>query len=129
VEASAVTVNGTEGRRIAGEREVEELCHSLRALPSFLLQASRYDGVELDLAADANGATVFYLDMKRGVKMASAAPSASGGDIVRMRIDALPEMELEIERRHLVPLEEALAILRQFLSQRELNGMLPWPVD
>jgi hypothetical protein len=129
MEASTVTINETEARCIADEREVEELCQVLRIRPSFWLYARRVDGVELDMGADVSGATAFYLDMKRGVKLVSLNTTRSDTDIVRMKIDALPEMELETERCHVVPLEEALSILRQFLCQEELDGMVPWPID
>jgi hypothetical protein len=129
MDAATVSINGVQNRHVIGECDVEELCQSLRALPSFALHVRRPDGVELDVYADANGATAFYLDMTRGVKLTSIDPSGAETDILRMRVDALPDVELEIERRHIVPREKALVTLRRFLNQGIPEGMAPWPGD
>jgi hypothetical protein len=56
-------------------------------------------------------------------------PFGSETDIIRMEIDALPEMEVEVEQRHIVPQDSSLTILRQLLNQGELGGIASWPVD
>jgi hypothetical protein len=126
---SVVTINEDERRHIGSEQEAEELCRHLRQLPSFWLHASRFEGGELDVAADTNGAMVSYLDIKRAIKMTSMNPTNRGKDIVRVKVDALPDMELETERRHLIPVEKGLDILHTFLVTGEPTNMVPWPDD
>lgn len=126
---AVVTVNDGDGRRIRSEKDIEDLCQELRALPSFWLHASRFEGDELDLSVDDNGASVFYLDIKRGTKMISEKSGSAQKDTVKIKIDALPHMDVEIERRHLIPFERGLAILRAFLNRRELGDMVHWPVE
>jgi len=126
---SIATINEVETRYINSEHDTDELCHYLRQLPSFWLQASRFEGGELDVAADSNGAMVSYLDIKRSIKMISVNRANRGKDTVRVRVAALPNMELETERRHLIPVEKGLDILRTFLVTGEPADMVPWPDD
>jgi hypothetical protein len=126
---SVVTINEDECRHVGSEQDAEELCRYLRQLPSFWLHASRFEGGELDVGSDANGATVFYLNINRATKLISMNSANLKKDIVRMKVDALPDLELETERRHLIPLERALGILQSFLYKGEPIDMVPWPVD
>jgi hypothetical protein len=126
---AVVTINEAERRYVGSEQDAEELSRHLRQLSSFWLHASRFEGDELDVGADANGAAVFYLNIKRGIKQISMNQAESKRDMIKMNIDALPELDLETERRHLIPLEGALGILRSFLNKGESINMVPWPVD
>jgi len=126
---SVVMINEDERRYVDSEQDAAQLCRYLRQLPSFWLHASRFEAGELDLAAAPNGAMVSYLDIKRATKMISMNPANPGKDIVRVRVDALPDLELEIERRHLIPIERGLEILRIFLTTGEPIDMVPWPGD
>jgi hypothetical protein len=72
---------------------------------------------------------VSYLDIKRATKMVSMNSADPSKDIVRVRVDALPDLEVEIERRHLIPVERGLGILRTFLATGEPIDMVPWPGD
>jgi len=126
---AVVTINEDDCRYVRSEQDVEGLYHYIKKLPSFWLHASRFEGDELDVSVDANGAVVDYLDIKRAVKLISLSQSSVKKDIVRQRIEALPHMELETQRRHLIPLEKALDILRSFLKKGEPADMVSWPVD
>jgi hypothetical protein len=126
---SVVTINEDERRHVGSEQDAAELCRYLRRLPSFWLHASRFEGGELDVAAAPNGAMVSYLDIKRATKMVSMNSADPSKDIVRVRVDALPDLEVEIERRHLIPVERGLGILRTFLATGEPIDMVPWPGD
>jgi hypothetical protein len=126
---SIVTINDIENRYISSEQDAEELCRYLRQLPSFWLQATRFEGRELDVAVNTNGAMVSYLDIKHSVKMTSMDSTNPRKDIVRMRVSALPELELETECCHLIPIEKGLDILRTFLVTGEPADMVSWPDD
>jgi len=127
MDPATIFLNGTNGRRIVSEQEAEEACRYLAGLPSYWLTARRQDGTQLDVAADHSDSAVFYLDTGRSVKLSSLGPFVSDTEVVRMTVDVLPEMELEFERRHLVPREDALDMLRQFLVGDVPPGLVPWP--
>lgn len=126
---AAVLINDNERRYVGSELDAEELCRHLSLLPSFWLHATRVEGGELDVSRDANGIVADYADMKRGIKLISLNPNSTRKEIVRQRIEALPYMELETERRHLIPIERGLHILRIFLSTGKPVEMVPWPLD
>jgi hypothetical protein len=126
---SIATINDSENRYIKSEQDAEELCRYLRKLPSFWLHANRFEGSELHIGVDVNGAVVDYVDIKRGIKLISLNLACMSKDVVRQKIDPLPYMELETERRHLIPVEKGLDILRTFLVTGEPADLVPWPDD
>lgn len=126
---SLAVVNTTEEHRIATERDVEELCRYLTTMSSFFLQASRFEGSQLDVTADENGVSVFFLDIDRGVKLISLNRSCTDVESVVRKVDAVFDLDAETERRHLITLERALGILRAFLNKGEPIDMVPWPLD
>lgn len=126
---SIVTINEGESRYISSDNDAEELCQYLRQMPSFCLQAVRRQGDMLDLSLDRHGALVNYLDIKRSVKKISLNNDSQDKRLIRMKIDALPNLDLEVEAYHLIPLERGLGLLRSFLSHGEPAEMVRWPLD
>jgi len=126
---ATATLNESDSRLIRSESDIEELCQSLRGLPSFCVHAIRFEGDMLDVSVDSHGALVNYLDLKRSVKKTSINPDSREKRLVRMKIDALPNLDLEVERRHLIPLEKGLDLLRSFLIKGEPVEMVRWPLD
>lgn len=127
MDTTTIFLNGAAGRQVSSEQEVEETCRHLADLSSFWLTVQRRDGVQFDVAADSCGATAFYLDIGRTMKLTSLGPFVSDSEVVRMVVEDFPEMDLEYERRHLVFREDALRMLRQFLVGEVPTGMVPWP--
>jgi hypothetical protein len=73
-----VVINANEERRIVGGQDVEDLLRYLTTIRRFFLQAFRFDGAQLDVTADENGTSVFFLDIDRGVKLISLNGSCFG---------------------------------------------------
>ena len=126
---ATVTVNENDHRLIRSQSDIEQLFRHLRGMPSFCLQVVRREGDMLDLSVDRHGALVNYLDIRRSVKKVSHNNDSQDRRFIRMKIDALPNLDLEVERYHLVPLERGLGLLRYFLSHGEPAEMVRWPLD
>lgn len=126
---AGVTINENGRRLIRSESDIEDLCQYLRRLPSFCVHAIRFEGDMLDLSVDTHGALVNYLNIKRSVKKTSINPDSREKRLIRMKIDALPDLNVEVEKRHLIPLERGLDLLRSFLRKGEPVEMVRWPLD
>lgn len=126
---ATVTINENDRHFISSQSDIEEMFQHLRAMPSFCLQAVRREGDMLDLSVDRHGALVNYLDIRRSVKKVSLNNDSQDKRFIRIKIDALPDLDLEVEGYHLVPLERGLDLLRFFLSHGEPAEMVRWPLD
>ena len=130
-----VVVNWAEDRRIATADDVEALCKHVERLPAFVVHvtgASGEHGGTLDVIVESDRALVDYLDMDQGIKLASRNPSCTERDIVSLRNDWFPELELdqiEVEQRDLISREKAIAILRHYLTTGETIDLVAWPRD
>jgi hypothetical protein len=130
-----VLVNWVEVHPVASGDDAERLCALLAGLPAFIAHATGpagEDGPALDVIAESGGAVVSFLDIGRGVKLASRNPDCSERDIVSLASDAGPELHLdqiEVERRDLISRSGAIAVLRHFLQTSEPIGLVPWPPD
>jgi len=81
---------------------------------------------------ESDSRLVSFGDFDRGVKLASRNPDCSERDIVSLRNDSYPELQLdqiEAERRDLISREWVIAILRHFLTTGEAFDLVTWPPD
>lgn len=130
-----VLVNWAEEHPVASGDDVERLCGLLAGLPAFTAHATGpagEGGPALDVIAESGRAVVSFLDIGRGVKLASRNPACPDRDIVSLANDAYPELQLhqiEVERRDLISPGWAVAILRHFLLTGEPIDLVPWPPD
>ena len=128
-----VIVNRTEERRVARLEDINGLCAELAGRPVFtadVIGDRGYDGPTLDLVVESGRATVFYLDIERGIKLASRNETRTLHGVISLRNDAYPELELdqlEVHYRDLVSPERAIAILRRYLTTGEVTDLVPWP--
>jgi hypothetical protein len=130
-----VLVNWAEMRLIASGDDAERLCGLLAGLPAFTVHATGpagESGPTLDVIVESDRGLVSFLDIDRGVKLASRNPACSERDIVSLANDSYPELQLdqiEVERRDLISPSRAVAILRHFLATGEPIDLVPWPPD
>jgi len=130
-----VVVNRTDERRIAGPEDIDRLCADLAARPVFtadVLGEHGYNGPTLDLIVETGRATIFYMDMDRGIKLGSRDEACIRRGSVSLRNDADPELELdqvEVHWRDIIPLERALTILRRYLATGEVVDLVSWPSE
>jgi hypothetical protein len=128
-----VLVNWAEVHPVASGDEAERLCGMLAGLPAFTAHATGpagESGPALDVIVESGSAVVDFLDIDRGVKLASRNSACSERDIVSLANDAYPELQLdqiEVERRDLISPSRAVAILRHFLLTGEPIDLVPWP--
>lgn len=130
-----VVFNRSHERRIAHPEDIDRLCADLASLPVFtadVLGERGYGGPTLDLIVESGRATVFYLDIDRGIKRISRDEACARRGSVSLRNDSYPELELdqiEVQWRDLIPPERALAILRHYLATGEVSDMVSWPSE
>ena len=130
-----VLVNWAEEFPVATGGDAERLCELLAGLPAFTAHATGpagESGSTLDVVVESDRGLVSFLDIDRGVKMASRNPECSERDIVSLRNDSYPELQLdqiEAERRDLISRRWAVAILRHFLTAGEAIDLVTWPPD
>jgi hypothetical protein len=130
-----VVVNRTDERRIAGPKDVDRLCAELARRPVFradVLGERGYEGPTLDVTVESGRATVFYMDIDRGIKRVSRDEACVRRGSVSFRNDAYPELELdqvEVQWRDIIPLERALLILGHYLATGEVVDLVSWPSD
>jgi hypothetical protein len=130
-----VVVNRTDERRIAGLEDVDWLCADLAGRPVFtvdVLGERGYEGPTLDVIVESGRATVFYMDMDRGIKRIARDEACVRRGSVSLRNDAYPELELdqvEVHCRDIIPLERALHIVRRYLMTGEAVDLVHWPSD
>lgn len=130
-----VVVNRTDERRIAGPEDIDRLCADLVARPVFtadVLGEHGYKGPTLDVIVESGRATIFYMDMDRGIKRISRDETCVRRQTVCLRNDAYPELELdqvEVHLRDIIPVDRALYILRQYLITGEVVDLVSWPSD
>jgi hypothetical protein len=130
-----VVVNRTDERRVARPEEVERLCAHLAQLLVFtadVIGERGYAGPTLDLIVESGRATVFFMDMDRGIKLASRDETCMQRGVVSLRNDAYLELELdqvEVHPRDLISPGRAISILRHYLGTGEVTDLVPWPPD
>ncbi|MGE3803355.1 MAG: hypothetical protein AB7K24_01635 [Gemmataceae bacterium] len=130
-----VFVNHSEEHVVASDDDAERLCGGLAELPAFTVNVigpGGRTGPSLDVIVSSERGLVSFLDMERGVKLASRNPDCPERDIVRLRNEAYPELQLdqiEAERRDLISPRQAVAIMRHFLLTGEPIDLVPWPPD
>jgi hypothetical protein len=130
-----IVVNRTEERRIVRPEEIDRLCTDLAGRPVFtadVLGERGYKGPTLNVIVESGRATVFYMDMDRGIKRISRDEACVRRGTVSLRNDAYPELELdqvEVHWRDIIPLERALVVLRHYLATGEVVDLVGWPSD
>jgi hypothetical protein len=130
-----VVLNRTDERRIVGEEDIDRLCTDLVARAVFtidVLSERAYKGPTLNVIVESGRATVFYMDMDRGIKRISRDEACVRRETVCLRNDAYPELELdqvEVHLRDIIPVDRALYILRQYLITGEVVDLVSWPSD
>jgi hypothetical protein len=130
-----VLLNWSEVCPISSGDDAERVCGSLAGLPAFTAHATGpagENGPTLDVIVESERGLVSFSDIDRGVKLASRNPACSQRDIVSLRNDSYPELQLdqiEAERRDLISREWAIAILRHFLRTGEAIDLVMWPPD
>lgn len=130
-----VVVNRTDECLVARPEDVDCLCARLASLPVFtadVLGERGYSGPTLGLIVESGRALVDYLDVDRGIKLASRDEACTRRGVVSLRNDAYPELELdqvEVHYRDLIPPERALSILRHYLVTGEVLDLVSWPPD
>jgi hypothetical protein len=130
-----VVVNRLEERRVASAEDIDYLCNYLAGLPVFWVHVTGADGERggaLDVVVESNRALVAFLDIGRGIKLASRDETCTQRGIVSFRNDAYPDLELdqiEVHCRDVISPERALSILRHFLITGEAIDLVRWPPD
>lgn len=128
-----VLVNSAKEYAIASAGDAERLCVLLGELPAFTAHATGPagpSGPTLDVVVESGRALVSFLDIERDVKMASRNTDCAARDIVSLRNDSYPELQLEqieAERREFIAPSRALAMLRHFLTTAEAIDLVHWP--
>jgi hypothetical protein len=128
-----VVVNRTDEHRIAGPEDIDRLCDDLADRAVFtadVLGERGFEGPTLDIIVESGRATVFFMDMDRGIKRISRDEACLRRGSVCLRNDAYPELELdqvEVHLRDIISLERALFILRQYLATSEVVDLVSWP--
>ena len=126
-------VNGAEEHPIASREDADALCSRLTGLAAFAVHATGPGGERagtLDVFVGSGHGLVSFLDTGRGIKLASREPGCSDRGLVWLRDDSCPElqgMNIEVERRDLISRENAVAILRRFLTSGEVADLVRWP--
>jgi hypothetical protein len=127
-----VVVNQTAEHRVTTAEEADSLCNQLAERSVFTANVygeQPYDP-SLDIIVESGRATAFYLNMERGVKLASRDQMCTERSTVSLRNDAYPDLDLdlvEVPRRSLISPDRALAILRHYLKTGEPIDLVPWP--
>jgi hypothetical protein len=130
-----VIVNWAEVHLIASIDDAELLCGVLAGLPAFTAHATGpagESGPTLDVIVESDRGLVEFLDIGRGVKLASRNPACSERGIVSLANNSYPDLQLdqiEVERRDLISPSRAVAILRHFLVTGKPIDLVPWPPD
>jgi hypothetical protein len=130
-----VVVNRTDERSVARLDDIDRLCADLADRSVFtadVLGERGYAGPTLDLIVESGRATVFYMDMDRGIKRISRDEACVCRGTVSFRNDAYTQLELdqiEVHLRDIISVEQALFILRQYLATGEVVNMVTWPSD
>jgi len=116
-------------------QDVDRICNHLASLSVFTMHVTGYEvesDPRLDVLMESNRALVFFLDVRRGIKLCSRDQSCTERDVVSLRNDAYPSLAddlIEVERRDLISKEKAISILRHYLNTGELIDLVPWPPD
>jgi hypothetical protein len=130
-----VLVNWAAEHRVASAEDADQLCERLAQLPAFTCHVTGPDGERggtFDVIVESGRALVSFLDISRGVKLASRNPDCAARDIVSLQNDEFPELQLdhvEVERRDLISPAWAVAILRRFLVSGEPTDLVVWPPE
>jgi hypothetical protein len=130
-----VVVNRADERRVVQPEDVDRHCADLAGRPVFtadVLGERRYAGTTLDLIVGPGRATVFYMDIERGIKLISRDETCTRRGPVTLRNDDYPELELdqvEVHWRDLISPERAISILRHYLFTGEAVDLVSWPSD
>lgn len=130
-----VVVNRTDERCIVRPDDIDRLCDDLAGRPVFtadVLGEGGYSGPTLNLIVESGRATVFFMDMDRGIKRISRDETCVRRQTVCLRNDAYPELELdqiEVHLRDIIPIERALNILRRYLATAEVVDLVKWPSE
>ena len=121
--------------RVVSAEDADRLCGWLARCPAFTAHVNGSDGERggtLDVVVESGRALVSFLDIGCGVKLASRNPDCTVRDVVSLRNDDYPELQLdqvEVERRDLISPEWAVAILRRFLASGEPTDLVVWPPE
>lgn len=130
-----VLVNWATEYSVASDDDAEQLCGVLAELPAFTAHTTGPDGERgptPDVTVESGRGIVSFANMDRGIKLASRNSDCQARDIVSLRNDMYPALQLdqiEVERRDLIPRERAIAILRHFLTMGEPIDLVTWPPD
>lgn len=132
---SRVVLNNDQVHRVACAADVDRLCKEIAEMPVFFLRTT-CESVEargeLTIIAESGLAAVDFLDIGRGIKLASQNEECTQRGFRSLGKDAYPGLqlgEIEIQYRGLISPVRALAILRHFLTTGEPTDMVPWPPD
>lgn len=130
-----IVVNRTDERRVARPEDVDCLCSHLAELPVFTVHVADESGEigpTLDVIVESGRALVDFLDIARGIKLASRDETCTQRGVVSLRNDAYPELKLdqiEVHCRDLISPERAISILRHYLNTGEVIDLVRWPPD
>jgi len=130
-----VIVNRTEERPITCAQDIDRLCTELAGLPVFavhIVGAGGEEGATLDVIVESGRAVVDFLDIGRGVKLASRDMTSTGRGVMSFRNDIYPELQLdqiEVHCRDLISPTRAIWVLRHYLNTGEPIDLVRWPPD
>jgi hypothetical protein len=130
-----VLLNQTEERRVARLEDVDCLCSYIAGLGAFWAHVfceDKEQGGTLDIIVESDRATVDFLDIGRGVKLASRDETCRQRGFVKLKNDAYPELELldiEVQHRDLISRTHAISILRHYLITGQAIDLVRWPPD
>jgi hypothetical protein len=127
-----VVIKPPDERQITGPEDIDRVCADLARLPAFtatFLGERGYEGPFLDVTFESGRAIVFYMDMDRGIERISRDHTCTRRGTVSLNYPDLELDHVEVYWRDIIPLEQALAILRQYLSSGEIVDLVPWPSD
>ena len=128
-------VNWAEEHRITCADDVNMLLGRLAGLPAFTVHVTGQDGergATLDVIVESDRGLVGYLDIARGIKLASRNPQCADRDTVSLANEEFPDLHLdqiEVERRDLISRDAAMSILRHYLKTGEVIDLIRWPPD
>jgi hypothetical protein len=130
-----VFVNRTDERQIMCAQDIDSLCGHVAELPVFTIHVvgeGGESGSTLDVIVESGRALVGFLDIRRGVKLASRDETCTQRAVVSLRNDDYPELQLdqiEVHQRDLISPTRAISILRHYLNTGEPIGLVRWPPD
>ncbi len=130
-----VMLSWVEEIQITNQEDVASLCARLTEIPVFWVYVSSEEKNgrrTLDVIVESGRALVSFLDLDRGIKLASQNDACYQRGTTSLRNDGYPDLQLdqiEVHYRDLISPEPAIRILRHYLLTGEPIDLVNWPPD